>query len=103
MQDIAEADPGSPALRELSEILDLKAAGQLTADFLALRGRPIDVDAARAERLGGLCLQVLLSAAKTWKMDEIPFAVINPSPEFLEGLARFGISITDLIYQDATQ
>ncbi len=103
MQDIADADANSPALLELPEILDLKAAGQLTADFLALRGRPIDVDAARAERLGGLCLQVLLSAAKTWTMDETPFTVINPSPGFLEGLARFGISITDLTCQHATQ
>jgi chemotaxis protein CheX len=59
--------PGFLPLRviELPDVLDLKAATPLTVEFLSMRGRPLDVDASRVERLGGQCLQVLLSAAKT--------------------------------------
>lgn len=60
---------------ELPEVLDLKAATPLTVEFLTLRGRPVHVDASNVQRLGGQCLQVLLSAAMTWKADKIPFAL----------------------------
>jgi chemotaxis protein CheX len=102
MQD-AGVDACSPALLVLPEVLDIKAATPLTVEFLTLRGRPIDVDASRVERLGALCLQVLLSAGKTWNIDESPFALINPSSGFIDGLARLGISIADFTGQDKTQ
>lgn len=89
----SSCDSASPqGVLDLPEVLDLKAAAPLAAEFLALRGRPVDVDASRVERLGGLCLQVLLSAAKTWKADEMGFALVNPSGDFLEGLVRLGVS-----------
>lgn len=103
MQENAEVEACSPGLLELPEVLDIKAAAPLTVEFLTLRGRSIDIDASRVGRLGGLCLQVLLSAANTWKIDEIPFALINPSREFVEGLARLGISVADFTGQDKTQ
>jgi hypothetical protein len=43
---------------------------------------------------------VLLSAAKTWKIDESPFALLTPSSEFIEGLARLGVSPAELSCQD---
>jgi len=49
----------------LPPVLDLNQAAPLKTDLLSLRGRPVVVDAADVERLGGLCLQVLLSARKT--------------------------------------
>lgn len=85
---------------ELPEVLDLKAAAPLAAEFLAHRGGELSVDASRVQRLGGQCLQVLLSAAMTWKADELPFALVNPSDDFLGGLARLGISAADFIDQD---
>ena len=54
---------------ELPEILDLGAAGPLAAEFLSHRGEALCVDASRVERMGGQCLQVLLSAANTWKVE----------------------------------
>ena len=103
MQENAEVDACSPGLLELPEVLDIKAATPLTVEFLALRGRPIDVDASRVGRLGGLCLQVLLSAAKTWKIDENPFVLINPSSDFIEGLARLGLSVAGFNGDDKTR
>jgi chemotaxis protein CheX len=88
---------------ELAPILDLKAAAPLAAEFLALRGKPVDVDASRVERLGGQCLQVLLSAAKTWRIDEVHFALVNPSSEFSEGLDRLGVCAADFAGEDKCQ
>jgi chemotaxis protein CheX len=92
-----------PCVLELPAVLDLKAATPLTVEFLTARGRPIEVDASHVERLGGQCLQVLLCAANSWKIDESPFAIINPSSDFIEGLARLGVSAADFTGQDKAQ
>jgi len=90
-------------LIELPEILDLKAAAPLAGEFLSHRGEELTVDAARVQRLGGQCLQVLLSAAMTWKADEVLLAFVNPSPDFVEGLARLGIDPAEFIDQELPQ
>ena len=87
-----DSDILHPGVVELPEVLDLKAATPLTVEFLTLRGRPVHGDASNVQRLGGQCLQVLLSAAKTWKADEIAFCLVKPSGDFNEGLARLGVS-----------
>ncbi len=99
----AQADAPPSCLLALPEILDLKAAAPLAAGFLAVRGRPVHVDAAQVNWVGGLCLQVLLSAAKTWQLDEACFSLVNPSSEFIAGLARLGIAIADFPCQDKNQ
>jgi chemotaxis protein CheX len=98
-----DSDIQLPSVVELPEVLDLKAAAPLATEFLSLRGRPINVDAAHVQRLGGLCLQVLLSAAMTWKADELPFAFLNLSNDFTEGLAQLGVSTTDFTGGDKPQ
>src|SRR5208282_6058115 len=90
-----DADILHPGMVELPEVLDLKAATPLTVEFLTLRGRPVHVDASNVQRLGGQCLQVLLSAAMTWKADKIPFVLLNLPSDFNELLARLGVSFTD--------
>lgn len=99
------AQDSDHALRvfELPEVLDLKAAAPLVNELLAHRGEELSIDASRVRRLGGQCLQVLLSAAMTWKVDEIPLAFINPSPDFVEGLRRLGIAPADFIDQELPQ
>jgi chemotaxis protein CheX len=63
----------------LEPVLDLSAAERLLERLLELRGRPLDIDASAVERLGGLSLQVLMSAQKTWAADgcEIRFASVS--------------------------
>ena len=94
--------PGAQSERriELAPILDLNAASPLVGEFLSHRGEEVIVDASRVQRLGGQCLQVLLSAAMTWKADETPLAVVNPSPDFIEWLRRLGLSPADFIDQE---
>ena len=74
----------------LPEVLDLRAAAQLTQRILGLQGRALTFDASAVERLGGLCLQVLLSARLSWAVDQLPLTVMNPSQAFVDGLELFG-------------
>ena len=74
----------------LGDALDMTAAGPLAKELLAVRGKPVSLDASNVRRLGGQCLQVLLSAQSTWTADGQPFEIVEPSPEFTEGLALMG-------------
>jgi chemotaxis protein CheX len=74
----------------LGDALDMTAAGPLTKELLAVRGKPVSLDASGVRRLGGQCLQVLLSAQTTWAADGQAFEIVEPSPEFSDGLALMG-------------
>ena len=84
--------PDQPAddVMRLPEIIDVEAATQLAGDLLARGGRPLTLDAANVQRLGGLGLQVLLSARKTWAEDGVALIVIDPSTVFADALELFG-------------
>jgi chemotaxis protein CheX len=79
-------------LVELPPVLGLNEAAPLCAQLRALRGQPLMVEASHVERIGGLCLQVLLSARKTWAFDGIPMAIANSSSAFKEAVALLGAS-----------
>jgi chemotaxis protein CheX len=42
------------------------------------------------EHLGGLCLQIILAAAKSWRADGLEFQVVNPTPAFVDSLKLLG-------------
>lgn len=88
----AAAKP-APAVLRLNQVLDLNAASPLAAEFLALRGGAVEVDASAVERLGAQCLQVLLSARRTWGADGAAFAVVSASDEFTSTAALLGAPI----------
>lgn len=79
----------------LPPVLDLNAAAPLKADLLALRGQDVTLDGAAVERLGGLCLQVLLAAAKTWAEDDLNLRLGFLSQAFSEQWAAFGAPALD--------
>jgi len=85
----------------LPSVLDLKAVGPLHQALLSARGTPIDINAAEVTRLGGLGLQLLLSARATWAHDGLPFCVSAPSEDFNAALALFGAQ--DLTAADAKE
>jgi chemotaxis protein CheX len=84
---------------QLPPILDLKAASALQQQFLSRRGAALQVDASQVERLGGLCLQVLLAAQAAWAADGEALIYDGPSPELLAGLDVFGVKPDALNYQ----
>jgi chemotaxis protein CheX len=74
---------------QLDAVLDLGAAERLHAQLMGLRGRPLEIDASAVERLGGLCVQVLLSAQKTWAADGGDIRLGAASPTFEQTWALF--------------
>jgi chemotaxis protein CheX len=76
----------------LGDSLDMTAAGPLATELLGRRGQPVTLDASQVRRIGGQCLQVLLSAKATWAADGADFQIVEPSSEFAEGLALMGAS-----------
>lgn len=79
----------------LPAVLDLRAAEPLKAQILAVRGQPLTLDAASVERLGGLCLQVLLSARQTWAADGQALEIAPASDAFTVQWAAFGAPALD--------
>ncbi|HWA62298.1 MAG TPA: STAS domain-containing protein [Caulobacteraceae bacterium] len=74
----------------LGPVLDLRAAGALRADLLEKRGQAMVLDASGVERMGGLCLQVLLAAQAAWAEDGLPFTIASPSEGFREAVRLLG-------------
>jgi chemotaxis protein CheX len=74
----------------LEPVLDLKAALQLRRALLEHRGRALRIDASAVQRLGGLCLQVLLSAKLSWAEDGALFCLSPRSQAFDDTVFLFG-------------
>ena len=83
----------------LPAVLDLRAADPLKVQLLAVRGQEASLDASAVERLGGLCLQVLLSAIQTWRADGQALTFINVTEAFASQWSAFGASAADLAPQ----
>ena len=79
----------------LAPVRDMNAAEPLKPELLAQRGQSVTLDASNVERLGGLCLQVLLSARKTWASDGVDLTIAPQSQGFSEQWAAFGASETN--------
>jgi chemotaxis protein CheX len=76
---------------KLAPTLDFRAAGPLRDQFLAQRGKAIEVDGADVQRIGGQCIQVMAAAQRTWLHDGVDFALANPSDEMLRALGHVGM------------
>jgi chemotaxis protein CheX len=76
----------------LAESLGPAEATELADKLRTLRGAALEIEAHSVRRLGGLCVQVLLSAAATWRQDGLPLRLVEASPEFEESLRLLGLS-----------
>ncbi|MHC3126374.1 chemotaxis protein CheX [Brevundimonas sp. GN22] len=92
--------PGDSAIVSLPAVIDLRTVEQLKADLMAQRGHPVALDASSVERVGGLGVQLLLSAIKTWQADGKSLTFINVSNAMNEQWLSFGSSPLELA-QDA--
>jgi chemotaxis protein CheX len=101
----APQDAGAPPGQSIAlpPILDLNAASLLAVEFLGRRGEAVSVDASRVERIGGQCLQVLLSVVKTWKADAVPLAIVGASLGFTEGVRRLGVAPAEFTDEELAQ
>lgn len=92
-------DTKPAAVITLPAILDIRAAEPLKSDLMLYRGHAVTLDASSVERLGGLCLQILLSAVKTWKADGQALIFLNVSQALTEQWLGFGASPDELVAQ----
>ncbi len=74
----------------LPAVLDIHAAETMQRELLARRGQSLVLDASGVERLGGLSLQVLLSAVRTWAADAQDLSIAPVSEPFVEQCRAFG-------------
>jgi chemotaxis protein CheX len=81
-------------------VLDLNAAASLRAYFIGQRGSSLRVDASRVERLGGLCLQVLIAARAAWAEDRLELRFDEISSELEASLELFGVPPVALNYRE---
>ena len=80
----------STARVDLAEVLDLAAAEPLRAELIERRGAPVELDGSAVQRVGGLCLQVLLSAQATWAADGQPLSFACHAPVLRDALMTIG-------------
>ena len=75
---------------KLPAVLDIQQAEPLRAQLLGMRGTPVTLDGSEVERLGALCLQVLISAQQTWARDEQSLILDRVSEDFANQWNAFG-------------
>jgi chemotaxis protein CheX len=73
----------------LDPVLDLKAAHPLKAALNEHRGASVQLDASHVERLGGLCLQVLVAARRAWSEEGHDLTIEPRSAAFSAAAALF--------------
>ena len=76
--------------------LDSAAAEPLKATLLKHQTDDISFDASAVEQLGGLCLEILMSAKYLWPVAGKSVRIAAPSPQMVEDLERFGLTPDDL-------
>ncbi len=87
----------------LPETLDFAAAATLAETLLEHRSAPAVIDAGAVRQLGAQCLQVLLSAAQTWKADLVALTMVDLSPELIDQLRIFGVDPAILVGGELSQ
>ncbi|ACM25445.1 STAS domain-containing protein [Agrobacterium sp. SHOUNA12C] len=87
----------------LAAVLDLNEASALRGKLMGLRGSNVAIDASSVERIGALCIQVIMAAAKTWDEDKLSFTFSKVSDAFQKTLQMIGIDIDHLLAKEIRQ
>jgi chemotaxis protein CheX len=91
------------AAKELSleKVLDLNEAGNLHGKLMNLRGADVAIDASAVERAGALCIQVLMSAAKTWEEEKLNFTFSKMSDALTKTMQLIGVNYDHLLAKES--
>lgn len=93
------------AVKELSldKVLDLNEAGNLHGKLMNLRGSDLTIDGSAVERAGALCIQVLMSAAKTWEEERLSFTFSKMSDALAKTMQLIGVNYDHLLAKESKQ
>jgi chemotaxis protein CheX len=78
---------------KLPPAVDISSAKAIVADLSQRRGTPLAIDASDVGRIGGLGLQVLLSAKASWDQDGVALKFTKWSDAFERDIALLGAPI----------
>jgi chemotaxis protein CheX len=87
----------------LAAVLDLNEASTLRSKLMGVRGSNVAIDASGVERMGTLCVQVLMAAAKTWDEDKLSFTFSKVSDAFQKTMQLIGVDIDHLLAKEIRQ
>ncbi|NLR98936.1 STAS domain-containing protein [Rhizobium sp. P38BS-XIX] len=87
----------------LATVLDLNEASTLRGKLMGLRGSNVVIDASGVERVGALCMQVIMAAAKTWDEDKLSFTFSKVSDAFQKTMQMIGVDISHLLAKEIRQ
>lgn len=85
----------------LDKVLDLNAAGSLHSRLMALRGSDLVIDASDVERAGTLCIQVLMSAAKTWEDEKLSLTFSKVSDALAKTMQLSGVNYDHMLAKES--
>jgi chemotaxis protein CheX len=84
----------------LGPVLDLNEANALHTKLTGLRGNALVIDASAVERVGALCVQVLMAGAKSWEEDKQSFTFAKVSDAFTKTTQLIGVNIDHLMAKE---
>ncbi|ENN84047.1 hypothetical protein RHSP_71497 [Rhizobium freirei PRF 81] len=87
----------------LAAVLDLNEASTLRGKLMGMRGSNVVIDASSVERIGALCMQVIMAAAKTWDEDKLSFTFSKVSDAFQKTMQMIGVDISHLLAKEIRQ
>lgn len=92
---------GAAKKLSLEKVLDLNEASALHGKLMALRGGDVSVDASSVERAGALCVQVLMSAAKSWEEEKHSFTFSKMSDALARTMQLIGVNYDHLLAKES--
>ncbi|MBB4183962.1 MULTISPECIES: STAS domain-containing protein [Sinorhizobium] len=84
----------------LAPVLDLNEATALHEKLLALKGSAVAIDASAVERIGALCVQVLIAGARNWEEQQLSFTFAKVSDAFVKTTQLIGVDIDPLMAKE---
>lgn len=81
----------------LAAKLDTAASAELRASLKAAEDGDVVLNASAVEMIGGMCLEILMTAGVVWKAAGHHISLQDPSPQMTEDLARFGLTAETLL------
>lgn len=84
----------------LAPVLDLNEASALHGKLMALRGSNLVIDASAVERVGALCVQVLMAGAKSWEEDKHTYTFSKVSDAFTKTTQLIGVNMDHLMAKE---
>jgi len=74
----------------LPERMDASTLSDIQVEILGCRGDDLDLDASKTGRFGGLALQLILAAFRTWRSDGFRLRLLDPSPAVCDAFDALG-------------